>query len=129
MAGINSKPRGLATRPAPSERSCRREAAALRKVVPRTPSAARRLGRSLVQLGDVLYQQGRYHDAEPVLLEAIAALEQGFGADHLEVATALNNLAVCYKYLARFAEAGPLYQRALRITEHALGKGDPEVAT
>ena len=82
-----------------------------------------------MQLGDVLYQQGRYHDAEPVLLEAIAALEQGFGADHLEVATALNNLAVCYKYLARFAEAGPLYQRALRITEHALGKGDPEVAT
>jgi len=77
----------------------------------------------------MLYEQGRYREAEPLLLEAIADLEQGYGANHLEVATALNNLAICYKYLARFADAGPLYQRALTITEQALGPNHVEVAT
>ena len=55
--------------------------------------------------------------------------EQAFGPDHIEVATALNNLAVCYKYLARFLDAGPLYQRALGITERVLGPEHPDVAT
>jgi tetratricopeptide (TPR) repeat protein len=82
-----------------------------------------------VQLGGVLYEQGRYQDAEPVLVEAIAVLELGFGPNHIEVSTALNNLAVCYKYLARFADAGPLYQRALEITQRVLGPGHPQVAT
>ena len=40
----------------------------------------------------------------------------------------LNNLAVCYKYMARYLDAGPLYQRALSITERALGPDHPDVA-
>jgi tetratricopeptide (TPR) repeat protein len=82
-----------------------------------------------VQLGEVLYRKGRYREAEPVLLDAIEELEHGFGRDHPEVATALNNLAVCYKYLARFTDAGALYQRALTILERALGPDRPEVAS
>ena len=80
-----------------TERSCRHDVATLRRVAARTRSVARRLARALVQLGDVLQQQGRYRDAEPELLEAIAVLERAFGLDHIEVATPLNNLAVCYK--------------------------------
>ena len=129
MAGTDSRPRGSAARPAPTERHWRRVVADLRRLRPRTRSVARRLGQSLVHLGDVLYGQGRYQEAEPIFLEAIAALEHGVGASHLAVATALNNLAVCYKYLARFTDAGPLYQRALTITEEALGPRHPDVAT
>jgi tetratricopeptide (TPR) repeat protein len=90
---------------------------------------ARRLTHALVDLGDVLQQRGRYREAEPVFLEALAVAEQAFGSDHLEVATPLNNLAVCYKYMARYLDAGPLYQRALAITERSLGPEHPEVAT
>jgi len=111
-----------------NERSRRREIAGLRRAVPRTRSVARRLTGALVALGDLLQHQGRYRDAEPVLIEAIAVAEQGFGRDHIEVATPLNNLAVCYKYLARYLDAGPLYQRALSITERALGPDHPDVA-
>jgi len=89
----------------------------------------RRLTHALADLGDLLQQKGRYRDAEPLLLDAIAVAEEAFGPDHLEVATPLNNLAVCYKYLARYLDAGPLYQRALMITERALGSDHPQVAT
>ncbi len=82
-----------------------------------------------MQLGEVLSQKGRYCEAESVLLEAIDVLERGFDRQHPEVATALNNLAVCYKYLARFTEAGALYQRALAILEGALGPGHTDVAS
>ena len=120
MAGIDSRQRGLAAGPAPSERSCRREVASLRQRARRSRRVARRCARALVNLGDLLSQRGRYSEAEPAYREAIALLESAFGANDPEVATPLNNLAVCYKYLARFAEAGPLYQRALSITERAL---------
>lgn len=112
-----------------AERRCRRDVAKLRRMTPRTKRVARRLGCALVQFGEVLSQKGRYREAEPILLEAIDVLEHGFDRDHPEVATALNNLAVCYKYLARFPEAGALYQRALTILEGALGPNHPEVAS
>jgi tetratricopeptide (TPR) repeat protein len=127
--GIDTRPGGSIAEPPRSERSCRRAVAELRRMSPRTKPVARRIARSLVQLGDLLSHQGRYREAEPAFVEAIAILERAFGASGLEVATALNNLAVCYKYLARFSEAGPLYQRALTITEQALGPDDPGVAT
>ena len=56
---------------------------------------------------------GHYQQAEALYQQALAVAEAAFGAEHLEVATVLNNLAVVCKYLGRFAEAGPLYQRAL----------------
>jgi len=114
---------------AAAERASRRAVRTLRRRRPRTRRIARRLARALTRIGDLLQQQGRYRDAEPLLREAVTVSERAFGADHLEVATPLNNLAVCYKYLARYADAGPLYQRALSITERALGPTDPEVAT
>lgn len=61
--------------------------------------------------------------------KALALLERPPGAEHVALASALNDLAVCYKYLARFLEAGPLYQRALRILERRVGHDHPDVAT
>ena len=44
-------------------------------------------------------------------------------------ALALNNLAALYQAQGRYAEAEPLYQRALAIREKALGPDHPDVAT
>lgn len=41
----------------------------------------------------------------------------------------LENLAECYRTQGRYAEAEPLYTRALAIQEKALGPEHPDVAT
>jgi tetratricopeptide (TPR) repeat protein len=48
-------------------------------------------------------------------------MEKALGPEHPNVATSLNNLAALYKAQGRYAEAEPLYRRALEIWEKALG--------
>jgi CHAT domain-containing protein/Tfp pilus assembly protein PilF len=55
--------------------------------------------------------------------------EATFGPEHPNVATSLNNLALLYDEQGKYAEAEPLYQRALRIYEKALGLKHRNVAT
>ncbi len=45
------------------------------------------------------------------------------------MAASLNNLALLYAAQGRYAEAEPLYKRALAISEKALGPDHPNVAT
>jgi esterase/lipase superfamily enzyme len=52
---------------------------------------------------------------------------QLFGPHHPDVGTPLNNLAELYRAQGRFAEAEPLYKRALSIREKALGPDHPDV--
>jgi tetratricopeptide (TPR) repeat protein len=119
----------VARQDATAERSSRRRIAALKRARPQTRRISTQLLKTVSGLAAVLMEQGRYLEAEPLWREAIAVSEEAFGPDHVDLATPLNNLAVCYKYLARFLDAGPLYQRALRITERALGPDHPDVAT
>ena len=51
------------------------------------------------------------------------------GPEHPNVALSLNNLAGLYHDLGNYAEAEPLYRRALTIVEKALGPEHPNVAT
>ena len=45
------------------------------------------------------------------------------------MATSLNNLALLYQAMGRYAEAEPLYRRSLAIWEKQLGRDHPAVAT
>ncbi len=56
-------------------------------------------------------------------------MEKALGPDHPSVATNLNNLAVLYRAHGKYAEAEPLYKRALAIVEKGLGPEHPSVAT
>ena len=58
----------------------------------------------------------------------MAILEAAFDPDHPDVAFALNNLALLYLAQGRYAEAEPLFKRALAIMEKAFGPGHPHVA-
>jgi CHAT domain-containing protein len=51
------------------------------------------------------------------------------GPDHPDVARSLNNLADLYERQSRYADAEPLYQRALAIRERAVGADHPDTAT
>ncbi len=122
--------RWCGTRSAPSVRQCattdgagsayRRAAAILDRykdddtVVPvriTVTSSSARLHRTLGQLGA----------AERLYLAAITAAATRYGTGAVEVATLLNDLAVVYKYAARFDDAEALYRRALGIIEAARG--------
>ena len=74
------------------------------------------------------YQQADYAEAEKLLLAALKEAEK-FGEQDPRLATNLNNLAGLYYAQGNYAQAEPLYQRALAIWEKALGPEHPDVAT
>jgi tetratricopeptide (TPR) repeat protein len=83
---------------------------------------------SLTGLGDMVRIRGRYDEAEPHLREAIAIGEASLGGEDEDVVTAVNSLAVLFKYSGRFDDAAALYARALRAAE-AAGVDDESLAT
>jgi len=52
-----------------------------------------------------LYRQGKYRDAGPLALRALAILEKALGPDHPSVSNSLSNLAGLYQVQGRHAEA------------------------
>lgn len=72
---------------------------------------------------------GNFAEAEPLLRRALALDEKGFGPNHPNVATCLNNLAALLHDTNRLKEAEILYRRALAIDEQSFGSNDPKVAT
>ena len=74
------------------------------------------------------YRQARYAQAEEAWLAALKEAES-FGPQDPRLATSLDNLGVLYAWQSRYAEAEPLYRRALAIDEKALGPVHPRVAT
>src|SRR5688572_23424488 len=71
---------------------------------------------------------GRYPEAESACLAAVKEAEK-LGPSDLRLATSLNNLALLYKIQAKYAEAEPIYQRAVGIIEKALGPEHPTLAS
>ena len=57
----------------------------------------------------------------------MAICEKALGPDHPDVAFSLNNLAFLYSKQGRYADAEPLFKRALAIREKALGPNHPDV--
>jgi tetratricopeptide (TPR) repeat protein len=73
-------------------------------------------------------EQADYPAAERSLSAALAAAEK-FGPQDRRLARSLNDLAVLCDEQGNYAKAEPLYERALKIREEALGANHPEVAT
>jgi tetratricopeptide (TPR) repeat protein/CHAT domain-containing protein len=71
------------------------------------------------------YRAGKYAEAMEPAQRALALAERGSG--DAKVGVALNNLALLYGAQGRFAEAEPLYKRALALREKAFGPDHPEV--
>jgi len=62
------------------------------------------------------------------MMRALGIAEKVQGAEHPDVATSLNNLAMLYKDQGRYQEAEPLLKRALGIREKFLGPDHPDLA-
>jgi tetratricopeptide (TPR) repeat protein len=64
---------------------------------------------------------GKYTQAESLYLRVLSLYEDQVGADHLRMATSLNNLAIFYQRQREYGEAESLYRRALAIREQQSG--------
>ncbi len=68
--------------------------------------------------GAKAYQQGNYPEAEKQFTAAVKEAEH-FGPEDPRLATTLNYLGLVYDAQGKYAEAEPLYKRALAIVEKA----------
>ncbi len=72
---------------------------------------------------ETLYQtQGRFEEAEPLALRALAIREQQLGPNHARTADSLAGLAILCYYQGKYMQVEPLLQRALQIYEQQLGE-------
>ena len=71
------------------------------------------------------YLIGKYAQAEPLYVRALAIKEKQLGSNHPDTATSLNNLASLYESISKYAEAELLFVRALEIVEKSLGNNHP----
>jgi tetratricopeptide (TPR) repeat protein/nucleoside phosphorylase len=90
---------------------------------------------SIIEAADLLNRAGLYvvnhalySIAEQLYQRALTLREQLLGADHLNTATSLNNLAGLYYEQGRYAQAEPLYVRALSIYKQHVGTEHPLIA-
>jgi hypothetical protein len=93
-------------------------------VGPDHPSVAR----SLYNLANLFFSEGRYADAEPLYQRSLKIVGAALGPDHPDLARSLAGLAALYKAQGRYASAEPLLTRSLAIREKILGPDHPDVA-
>src|SRR6476661_2405221 len=87
------------------------------------------LSSSLNYLAELYKSQGRYSEAEPLLLQAVEIDRRVFQKNHPNLANSLNNLAELYHYQGRYSETENLYLQVLEIDRRLLPKNHPDLAT
>jgi CHAT domain-containing protein/tetratricopeptide (TPR) repeat protein len=85
--------------------------------------AAKQLGKS-----SELQDAGKYDEALPLSERALEIRERLLGAEHPDVAAAIDSLASIYIDRGEYVNAEPLCRRALAIREKSLGKDHPDTA-
>src|SRR5262249_45211667 len=81
--------------------------------------------RKLSSEGLRLIDENKYDEARPLIERAMEIREKILGPDHLDIADALHNLAIIWKYKGEYGKAEPLYGRAMEIWEKTLGPDHP----
>lgn len=79
----------------------------------------------LQQTGWYLTERARYHEAEPLLEQALSISELEHGLEHLDTARDSGTLAYLYRAQGKYEQAEPLYERALAIYEQQVGPQHP----
>ncbi|WP_089728791.1 tetratricopeptide repeat protein [Candidatus Thiosymbion oneisti] len=88
-----------------------------------------RIALTLSNLAAMYEAQGRYKDAEEILLKVLKIQERAFGKKHPNYATTLNNISSLYTRSGKYEEAEKVQLEALNIVEASYGKMHPATAT
>ncbi len=81
---------------------------------------------SCTNMGDSLYAQGKFRDAQPWYDRALAICRKTLGEEHPQTASSYGNAAITLDQQGRHAEAQPLYEKALAICRKVLGEEHPD---
>jgi tetratricopeptide (TPR) repeat protein len=76
-------------------------------------------------LAELFLMEGRYHQAQPMLEESLAAFEKNPDQRRQEIATLLGDLGVVRQVEGRGEDAIDLFRKAIAIHEAALGAEHP----
>src|SRR5262249_20471375 len=87
-----------------------------------------RLGMTINRLTDALLAQGKYTDAEPLVLHSMTIVQGVAGKDSPFLAQSMLSAAAFYGNWGKPREAGRLLDSALALQERQLGPSHPEVA-
>jgi non-specific serine/threonine protein kinase/serine/threonine-protein kinase len=82
--------------------------------------------RSLLEIAELRFQEGRLQEAETTLREARETSVRALGEEHPHALAALGDLAVALHFQGRLDEAETLYRDALERRARVLGEGHPE---
>ena len=82
----------------------------------------------LDNLALLYHAQGRFTEAESLVVEASRIFRAALGSSHPDVATSLHILAVLYRTLGRLDEAEPLFLEALAIRRNVFHPEHPRIA-
>ncbi|MEM6597041.1 MAG: response regulator [Cyanobacteria bacterium P01_C01_bin.69] len=94
-----------------------------KKIVPTTLHA---VSAGLLSIhANLLANEGRYEEAEPLLQSALALRRLLIGRAHPDIGISLYNLASLYDNQFRFSEAESLFREALTVFEKTLGPQNP----
>lgn len=91
------------------------------------PDGDPRLTVTLELLGEVLFRQTKYFQAEPIVQRTIKIYEARLGSMHPDVGVLVNNHAMLLHMQQKFDDAEHSYKRALDILTKSLGANHPEV--
>ena len=78
------------------------------------------------RIGNILYDLGRYSDAEALLRQNLAIREKNLGCEHPDTLASMNQLAVVYRATGNYAGVEPLSRRVLALSERLLGHEHPQ---
>jgi CHAT domain-containing protein/Tfp pilus assembly protein PilF len=82
-----------------------------------------------IRQADALEGKGRYAQAQPLREQALTLVRQLFGAQHLDTAERLNELARNLNAQGKYAEAEDGFRTALALKRQLFGENHPETAT
>jgi tetratricopeptide (TPR) repeat protein len=82
---------------------------------------------SLDRIADVMIQQAKYDQSEPLLKRSLDLKLKMFGKSHLSIAAGLNNLAKLYYYEARYDQAAASSCEFIEVCRNTLGPEHPDL--
>ncbi|MDB9803882.1 tetratricopeptide repeat protein, partial [Amylibacter sp.] len=84
---------------------------------------------SLLNLGILYAKEGKFSDAEPLLIRYLIISKNAVGSSHPNIAAGSTNLANIYIAWGRYADAEALLKNSLLINKKHLGELHPDFAT
>ena len=81
------------------------------------------------KVGNCLDSDGRWKEAETLLIQVMKFRKKVLGPEHPDTLTSMNNLAFLYNNQGKYETAEPLYEKTLQLSKKVLGPEHPDTLT